>query len=569
MHQLDNRREQIYDFVFHIGQVFLYLFFTNLLLSTVFFVLGFTVTPLLFPLSLIAAVVLLAAFYGQKLELPQFLCEIVVALLLIIFCAVVAGWLYDFSYDGNAYHKLAEGMLANGWNPLFQVPDGAYIQTMIGCADTEMSQWLECYPKATEIFAASIYAITDNVESGKIYTVLGMIAAFCVTAKLLQNQRGGILFATAAALSPVAVAQMDTFYLDGLLHIHVYLLAALLFAEHTDMPPLSRKTAWSLILAVMTVLANIKFTGLFYGAFFCVSYYLYEITIKRKQLSPDRQKNYILRRTGLYALTAICSVIWGGAAAYVTNVLRYGNPVYTLIGEGARDIFSANSPFPGTNGIINLVLSLFSKVGSVFNGAYSVGMLKLPFTMDWQAERVFLAYPDIRLSGFGVLFGGLFLVSAIILLIHFSDSVFRKNHPLIFLNVVICLALMVIIEHSWWARYAPYCYIFFLLGLYVLMRTQKKRLFVALVVLSICNSLCWFPDIRAQYGSSAAVREQFSQWGNSQTEIRFDYTLNGGYYPGMCYNLKDFEIPYTVDPNLDQIEGTLTVYSGMALYSMD
>jgi len=560
--------ERTVNFMFHIGQVLLYLFFANLLLATTGFLLGFSITPALFPLSLVTAFVLLAIFYDEKLNI-LFLFEMIASILLIVGCVIVFERIYDFSYDGNAYHKLAAGFLKMGWNPLSQVPDGAYTLSMIGSMDTEMSLLIECYPKATEIFAASIYAITNNIESGKIYTILGIFSAFFLTLKCAKGRRG-VGFACVAALSPVAMAQMDTFYLDGFLHICLYLLALMLFVEHSGNTGISGKTSKSLIIASMTVLANIKYTGLFYGGFFCLCYYLYEIMFSAKNKNPVERRAYLLKRTGLYVVTAALSVVWGGASAYIVNVFRHANPFYLLIGEGAIDLLTLNSPFPpNSNRLENLGLSLFSRVGTAFNGTYDKNALKIPFTVDWQAERPMLQYPDIRLSGFGVFFGGMFLISVVILFIHFKNKDNRQKDSLIFLNLVICLALMILIEPSWWARYAPYVWLFFLIGLHYLTKSERKWILWVLLLTAVVNSLCWTLDLKKEYQNSVKAGETLSELARSGITIDFDYTVNGGYYPGMCYNLIDFKVPYEIDLNLEQTVGAIGIYNNMSIYSVN
>lgn len=57
--------------------------------------------------------------------------------------------------------------------------------------DTEIEDkgqflWIDHYPKVTWNFAASIYAITNNIESGKVLTVLLAISLTCITYSYFQ-----------------------------------------------------------------------------------------------------------------------------------------------------------------------------------------------------------------------------------------------------------------------------------------------------------------------------------------------------------------------------------------------
>ncbi len=45
---------------------------------------------------------------------------IVLGMLLFVGTTFIEGKIYDFTADGNTYHKLAIGSMKNGWNPAYE-----------------------------------------------------------------------------------------------------------------------------------------------------------------------------------------------------------------------------------------------------------------------------------------------------------------------------------------------------------------------------------------------------------------------------------------------------------------
>ena len=96
-------------------------------IASVSFLFGATISALILPAALITgwAVAAIGASAGSRVRL------------LLIFVsvwamAIVFGWnLWDYSYDGNAYHQEIIAALCDGWNPT--APPGPFSDFFIRC----------------------------------------------------------------------------------------------------------------------------------------------------------------------------------------------------------------------------------------------------------------------------------------------------------------------------------------------------------------------------------------------------------------------------------------------------
>jgi len=84
--------------------------------------------------------------------------------------------------------------------------------------DTVNYVWINHYAKGAWLRAAAVQALSGQLEQGKAFGPLLMVAAallvFAAAAAAVGRWRAGIL-AALAALNPVSVCQILTFYVDG------------------------------------------------------------------------------------------------------------------------------------------------------------------------------------------------------------------------------------------------------------------------------------------------------------------------------------------------------------------
>ena len=323
-----------------------------------------------------------------------------------------------------------------------------------------------------------------GLETGKSYTMIAVVCAFLSVFYYMRKKNHplfqSITMACVTAFNPIAVQQMFTFYNDGFLHtILILLIVSLLMME--DPETFDHKASAGLTAASMIVCGNIKFTGLLYGGLFCIAYFLYDVF---RTLGKDKSQISSIFKEGVFYLCLVfVVVVWAGGPTYITNIIRHGSLTYPLTGEGKVDIITANSPFPVSN-LKTTFLSLFSRVDNFTLDSGQSPVLKIPFSFN-KKELEMTMIADARISGFGVFFGGLLIVSLVVIAIWLLCC---KNHAvkiLVCLNLAVCLGLMFGIKESWWARYSPYIYVIMLIAVYVLLDCKSRATAVIAVVFTV------------------------------------------------------------------------------------
>lgn len=546
--------------LFHVGQLILYLLASNLMISTLVFLLGGSVDAWLLPISTATAILLLLFFYDEKRDAKSILIEVVVAFVLFLLFSCFCGNLYDTSYDGCAYHKLAVGMLRDGWSPIWQQPY-AFSSTVFGVDEVGCTLWVEAYCKQPWIFAASLYCITGNIENGKMYTLLAMCCVLFLTYGYLRkkgkSRKLSMFVAIAATANPVSIAQFDSYYVDGYLHAILWVLVVGLTMNVEKNCVISREISASILVSAMLICANIKFTGLLYGGIYCIAYFILWAIMQMRQ-EEGKWFPKVFKEFRLYALLAVVCFVWAGMPTYVTNMVNHGTPTYPLTGKEPRDIVTYVSPrtFVESSGLESLVLSLFSKMDSFNYNIEREPVLKAPFAV-YKSEFDFLDVTDARISGFGIWFGGIFVITAIVLLVYLLKKKEKtETYALVVINVLTSIFLCIVIKESWWARYAPYIYFLVVIALYIVIEFCENRnsskggkranvLAVVLFLLIVVNGMSFARQITTELIRSKMTDLQFRELAKVE-EVYFDY----GEYAGIYYNIRDAGLEITVDNTL-------------------
>jgi hypothetical protein len=448
---------------------FLIVFMTAVTLPTaVLLIFGITVTPfhliggLLIALALVLFGPLFDLGLSGKVRLALCGCALIVLFL------AVSGVVFDNTWDGAAYHKQAIGLLNDGWNPL-RISAAAFNE-LSGSTPYSAANplfWAEVYPKVTWYFSAPVYALTGNIECGKAYTLLFMTIAFCVffdylRVKFASNVRPAII-ALLAAANPIAAAQFQSYYLDGLvccLIMTVFLLfSAMLDADY----PRDRRLMLLCTVCLIIIGCNTKFSAaLFLGSITIGFFVLYAIDFVRGRVRFVKPVRLFL----IFAGTAIAAIPIAGWSPYITNTLRYKSPLYGLLGGGDVNLLSAeNLEMSGAiEGLNNTQMFLASLFGRMSHGEYKAAgdLIKMPFTVSWN-ELGFYNFVDTRVGGMGVLFSGIFLASCAILLIlcvlRRRNRFFSPNKICLLVLVSITVLEMLILPASYQARYVGFIYI--------------------------------------------------------------------------------------------------------------
>jgi hypothetical protein len=456
--------------------------------------------------------------------------------------------------------------------------------------------WAEVYPKGTWYFAASVYELTGNIEAGKAYTLLVMAITFCVYYDCLRMKFGStlrpIIVSLFAAANPIAVAQFQSYYVDGLVSCAI-LSVFLLFATMMNRE-YSGDRGLILLCAVCLILigCNVKFSSaLFLGSVTVCFFVIYMIYFMRGRVDFIKPSKLFL----LFAGSAIVAIPVVGWSPYITNTLRYKSPLYGLIGGDVALLGSDNLEMSGAiRGLNNTQMFFASLFGKMSHGEHrTVGdLLKVPFTVSWD-ELGFYNFVDTRLGGMGVLFGGIFLLSCVILLVcgitGGRKRALAPHNVCLFALVSVTIAEMLILPASYQARYIGFICIVPVMALAVVfcrnapsdrhggLRADgssdhsvarsdrsgerpgcatgtsgcaggrfKMAAAVFLSAAMFLNCMPWGYPALQRIIESAHTRTALKSMATSGTDQPFEVLFYLRDFSGLNYNLRDFGVPYVI-----------------------
>jgi len=470
-----------------VGVFLINLLLVSLGVTTLFFVVGLSMSALNMWVT-VACSVLICYFMSAR-SLKDTLFSAVVGLVILYVIIVVCNYGFDWSFDGNTYHKSITGQLQMGWNPLresfYQFADD-HVPFLANRAQT----WYDAYPKGSEIFAAAVYCVTGNIESGKAFNILSIVALFCIC-KAFLNELGvlkrwqSIVCALTFVLNPVAIIQVFTYYNDAMLgHILLLCLMALLYLTFY---PKGRyeNLCYYFIFASINIGFNIKFSGIIFFAILCLSFFFYWSfdRIVKEGFSLGAKK-FVFKRFCVFAISVISGTVFLGASSYVTNIIRYRNPFYTMIGEGSTDLITAQLPeaYRELSNVTRFIYSLFAPVHS---GTLKQVELKIPFSFS--AEEVLAATAvDTRIAGWGLFFSGIFIIS--IAVIYKLLRKYRDEKTLVAVTRMLTVSVIIsvfIIPGLAWARYSVFLFYIpaiALTSLFIYTNQNKESSQIALLV---------------------------------------------------------------------------------------
>lgn len=385
---------------------------------------------LIFPLGMLCGFCFTRALFGPgRSACNSTRLWIELSVLIIIATAGVCVLLQDFSYDGNVYHQDTIAALMLGWNP--------FLDPM----QPGLSLWAHHYAKGMEILSASAAVCFGNIEAGKcinLIMIAGPSLLFASTLYSILRTRIGsrataitsaILIALAAALNPVGMSQSFTYYIDFpkyyLLLAAISLLVHLFRRDESQSHRLPEVLTYALLSGVMVLAIDIKFNAAPDMAFLVLTAFFIALGMKRKHLAIN-----ILVAGFIAAIASTCIF---GFHPYVTNIIHASHPLYPLMGSGATDIMSANTPieFQGADRFSNFAASYLNPDG------------------------------DLKVS-YDERHGGFTPIMPLILLLSLAALVwrFRKFPVWLVASLGVVIASCFIFEQSWWARYMCQLWLF-------------------------------------------------------------------------------------------------------------
>jgi hypothetical protein len=361
------------------------------------------------------------------------------ALVVGVLAIAVSLLIYDTSVDGQHYHFQALAGLAGSWNPYWTPapPPGL---------DQVTSLWVLHYPKAAWLFDATLVAAGLPLEATKAVNIVLLAASGLMLlgalGKLDLSWPALLVLTAATVFNPITSVQLFTRMNDGLIAscVLIFVVAAATWIARDD-----RKALFAAAVSMMFAL-NLKFSTVPLFALLCAATVGGAFVLKGWKAAQSAALH--LLAAGLIGLLVF------GWSPYVMNALHFGHPLYPLMGSGAADIMTLNTP----DFLVPLskpARFLFSLFATTHAGYETLPQLKLPLTVSMEEIRAAGAAPDTRIGGFGPLFSAVIMVAAAALALILARGQ-RTGHAgwLLYIAAVLLLAALAMPE-NWWARYIP------------------------------------------------------------------------------------------------------------------
>lgn len=516
------RKRSVARYLLYLALFLLSFVIFNLLIATFLFIFRVSIQWWYVILAGVLSIVMmmLVLYKKQSLEWKSVLTIIVLPLVAIAGLTVLNGKIYDYTYDGNDYHKLAIGLMMEGWNPLHE-SEAEFIDARMEKPidlDGATFWWGDAYAKASYIFAANVGSLTKNVESGKILNDISIVIVFCMFLGILlyvgKSWWFALVFAGIAVTPTTISAQFLTNYVDILVYLYMFLLLSLFFwFEYTKE---YHKELLLIFFATLVMLINIKFTAFAYAGILCAFYYGWYIYRYKKD--KDFDKKFFKKFTWFAAAAVFVGVFLVGLSTYPRNTIVYGHPLFPLMGEGKEDIMTKNSPayFKDKSNLERFLIATFSKMDNIGEASGKEAEWKIPFSVH-ESELQYYGYSDLRISGNGIFFSGVLIVSLLVVLLGVK-GLYRQDKKLcimLMLPVIMTLIMIVFMPESWWARYFPQLF-FVVFAALIILETRSN--IVSKVVLCVMSGLILINNVPYMI---EAVRSSYSFTRATQQTIHW------------------------------------------------
>lgn len=447
------------------------------ILATASIAIGHAPSPGLLAPALIAAAVAAGwTLRGEGHCLTRAIAAATTIALLIIGINTVGAHLqsrvYDHSFDGPWYHQPAVELLARGWNPWSEV---------VAPVQSNAKIQITHYPKALWVVEASLYRLTDRIESVKVVNILLILAAAAaaVAAFLAINQLHGTAawgLGLLAATGPIALTQLPTTLVDGAIASLWVCGVAALIAIGSGRPS---RSAIATLAASCALLPGVKFSGLAAVVFLLLPLAVLSF-VRFVSPRPESPSDYdadprprLLSGLAAGVIAATVGTCLLGFNPYVTNTLHYGHPLAPRPSDGF-DSFTAWMEPPSYRSLpppLKTLASLFARSGHTNRHGTRDAELKLPLTVARSEIQAFLEVANPRLGGFGPLFSGALLLSL-------AGFITRRRPPWVrhvTWFAVAITASVLLAPVGWIARFVPQLWLVPVLGAACLLAAQSRR----------------------------------------------------------------------------------------------
>lgn len=554
------KHDKLFKILYESGILLIGFIVVDVLVSMILFCLKLHISVINFWASLIITMLafLLIGKNNNKTYINKVL-SILLFLAILFGSIFVASKIYDSSYDGNSYHKGAIGMMAHGWNPVYETAED-YSDNIFHIRGAKIFTWIDHYQDLSWIFGSTVYRVFGNIETAKSLNYLLISGTLLILMNYFRRFKfknsQSIILAFITVFSPVVLSQFFSFYIDGNLAITFYLYIAtvsLITFELVKLKTISGDLLFNFFFSIC-ILANLKLTGilLITAGILPLAGYLTILFIQKKIKVFDYWK---LFGTTLFSILFAILVI--GGTSYVKNTFTMRNPFYPLLGDNRSDIITTMQPaeLMGKNQIEKLLISVFSKSDNVQLYSWKALEYKLPLT--WSNEEIDnLNITDTRIGGFGIFYSFIFIMS-LITIISYLINVYKVKKEsgtdaALYKIIISCILVSILIylvlpTENWWARYAPNIYLLTPLAAAIMFgkinQTPKSSFVkVGLVVFIITIFLNQLPFIYFRAitpeGNKIVKTELLEAKGYVEKNPEAKVIINN-HYMGVFYNLLD------------------------------
>ena len=532
--------------IFKHSALYLLLFLTLMVsLSTILFVFRINISRY----HLISFLILNSIIYYfiMKRDTKSFFKVLGISLLVIVISTLVATFTFDRSSDGNTYHKDAIGVLKEGFNPVHDSSYDFIIKRDNDKRLTNYAIWTDHYAKANWIMGANFYSLTGNIESGKAMNYISMYILFVLLFITLLSKLkwvSSLVISLLTVINPITASQMFTYYNDQLVYLYLFICILMLFKLTKN---INDRESWFIYILSFILITNTKFNGLGYVMVFSFIFalkFLYD-AYKDKCFIPVFKKLCLI-----FIPLFIISFLVVGYPTYVKNTIDHQNPFFPLYDDNGEDIITAQEPakFIKMNNASKLFYGTFSKANNLRENDKTD--IKIPF-MIYKDEIKPAMSNDLRISGWGVWFSGILIISIVVLIFYYKKY---KEEKYILISLGTTLLLLMVMSESWWARYTPHFYLFVILALYVLLKYNSKKIinYIVIFLVSVNTLIPLLGNSYYTLKNSITIRKDLNNLSGKTIILDEDNEYNG-----IFYNLRDFNIKFT----FDEVDGDIMYYN--------
>jgi len=566
-------KEQQNNYILLQGIFLISVLFFSLLVSSLLFMFRIPISNVNLLLAVLCSVAV--TFYFSDKSIKKTAITAAVGLVIIVACVFLCMHVYDLSWDGNSYRKARTGLLKYGWNPLYET--FFEYQEKINLSGMEVNnsrEWYDTSPKASEIIAANFYAVTNDIEAGKCYTILVSMALFFICyAFLNETQRLKkwqiLCCALFCVLNPVALSMCVTNYNDAFLTTMILLCLVALFYLTFYEKQKYDLLSWYFIFISINIGFNIKLSMPLFLAILCLSFCGYWFFTTAKQKGIYKTILYYRKHFVFFVVSVLSGFFITGSTYYISNFLHYGHPFGGASTGGIAAEITNQLPvvYKDMSNIERFICSLFSRTND--SRVLDTVEWKIPLTFT-KSEFLATQKVDVRTAGWGIFFSAIFLIS--ILVIFFSLT--RKNglnnkikHITVYLFVIFGLSIYLIPGLSL-ARYDAF--VFFipvtaLLFIFLNWENNVRIMYCAMWILVILLCLNLTPNILKNYQlfkEYTSIDEQVLEFRSIAEKNEVIVSIGDKrYFYGRLFNLYDKGITKFQFGDVDRKNCTGTLFS--------